>query len=606
MNPEVFEENDHHLIKIHLLNKNPAPNSANLQEKSLIKSLLSKPMHPFLKKDFYIYNFEKIEWAYREMINMGFPKAEILEILNSDEMKQQENNSKELIFNYVLLTILENQEKSKDSRSYSKENISLLIKLEGEERKGGSEIYEKNIKNQIKKVEEEKKELFNDEEKKQEICGICICPVERFEIIPKCKHRFCQECFLQYLQTTIENNSQKLSELPCPENNCKSTLKHSFIELKLKDDPNLLTKFQKFVKQAKFSKDLSYRQCIKPNCEFFVKKPFFGNKLHCECGQLMCFKCKKEWHEGLDCNQVYDREQNEQAFLKYQKDMGLRKCPKCNIVMDKYTGCNHITCTKCKHEFCWLCFRDWDKKTGYCPKGCEKFPHNNNDIPNIPILQIPEEENNWTFAGVNEFFTRTPDDLGSNLVLNFILFYKHRENFGISYYLLWLTYFVCQIIGFAITISIFTASLIIYMFLYLIWLIYFEERRNHFHQIMVQTEKFINILYFVIFSIYRLIIIILDNFLLSFMDLIVFWFKYIQWCRIQKNSIFLLAQMNYRSFKTFCILLDQDLQIYTRYNHAHIGDGGLFCDNGFITWFFRIISLMTILAIAFSINDNAG
>ena len=22
------------------------------------------------------------------------------------------------------------------------------------------------------------------------------------------------------------------------------------------------------------------------------------------------------------------------------------------------TGCNHFTCT-CKHEFCWLCRRDW-------------------------------------------------------------------------------------------------------------------------------------------------------------------------------------------------------------------------------------------------------
>ncbi|KAB1264594.1 E3 ubiquitin-protein ligase ARIH2 [Camelus dromedarius] len=29
-------------------------------------------------------------------------------------------------------------------------------------------------------------------------------------------------------------------------------------------------------------------------------------------------------------------------------------CPKCNICIEKNGGCNHMQCSKCKHDFCWM------------------------------------------------------------------------------------------------------------------------------------------------------------------------------------------------------------------------------------------------------------
>jgi len=38
-----------------------------------------------------------------------------------------------------------------------------------------------------------------------------------------------------------------------------------------------------------------------------------------------------------------------------------RPCPRCFVAIEKTGGCHHITCTnaRCRHEFCWLCLRDW-------------------------------------------------------------------------------------------------------------------------------------------------------------------------------------------------------------------------------------------------------
>lgn len=38
-----------------------------------------------------------------------------------------------------------------------------------------------------------------------------------------------------------------------------------------------------------------------------------------------------------------------------------RPCPRCFVAIEKEGGCQHMTCSnpRCRHEFCWLCLRDW-------------------------------------------------------------------------------------------------------------------------------------------------------------------------------------------------------------------------------------------------------
>ncbi|KAJ7646485.1 hypothetical protein FB45DRAFT_176976 [Roridomyces roridus] len=38
-----------------------------------------------------------------------------------------------------------------------------------------------------------------------------------------------------------------------------------------------------------------------------------------------------------------------------------KECSKCMSTIEKNGGCNHMTCKKCKHEFCWVCMGPWSE-----------------------------------------------------------------------------------------------------------------------------------------------------------------------------------------------------------------------------------------------------
>lgn len=39
--------------------------------------------------------------------------------------------------------------------------------------------------------------------------------------------------------------------------------------------------------------------------------------------------------------------------------MAVRSCPFCRVAIQKDGGCNHMTCTQCHGEFCWVCLQAW-------------------------------------------------------------------------------------------------------------------------------------------------------------------------------------------------------------------------------------------------------
>lgn len=120
------------------------------------------------------------------------------------------------------------------------------------------------------------------------------------------------------------------------------------------------------------------RWCTAPRCDRIIR--VFGagvSTVNCACGYQFCFQCNEESHAPCSCTNLQEwldkcRNESETAHWIIANT---KVCPKCRVRIEKNQGCNHMTCSSCKHEFCWVCDGSWAEHgnhTGGFYK-CNKF-----------------------------------------------------------------------------------------------------------------------------------------------------------------------------------------------------------------------------------------
>ena len=70
-----------------------------------------------------------------------------------------------------------------------------------------------------------------------------------------------------------------------------------------------------------------------------------------ECGLITCFKCGKPWHEGKAC----EKDEGLSLDPTLARYLLVAECIKCKVPITKNGACNHMTCSRCGAEFCWIC-----------------------------------------------------------------------------------------------------------------------------------------------------------------------------------------------------------------------------------------------------------
>lgn len=206
-----------------------------------------------------------------------------------------------------------------------------------------------NEDNDIKNIDNN---IFIETETPQDItCSVCFDPLSKNEISSNalpCNHICCSSCWVNYLQTLILE--AKVEDIKCIEHSCNKILPEYFIMKHINKDKKLVAKYEKFKNRANILKDPNKKLCPNPDCESYLEKSN-SSYVKCKNGHEFCYECLRPPHGNISC----ENNMLEKDFLIWKKDKVVKKCPKCKIFTEKNEGCNHMTCTSCKYQWCWLC-----------------------------------------------------------------------------------------------------------------------------------------------------------------------------------------------------------------------------------------------------------
>jgi len=203
-------------------------------------------------------------------------------------------------------------------------------------------------------------------------CPICFNNfTDRTPESLKCGHCFCLDCWKKRLESVIATGPLSVTS-ECPSEKCKVKVPPSFFK-------NCLValsfnKFQKYLLESFVNNTKKLRWCPGLNCNYIVE--VLGSPkidVNCKCKFIFCFNCGNESHIPATCemfakwNDRIKSEGEDNAWIAHNT----KACPKCKVLTQKDTGCNHMTCTQCTQEYCWVCLEEWE--THIKDYGCNKI-----------------------------------------------------------------------------------------------------------------------------------------------------------------------------------------------------------------------------------------
>ena len=183
-------------------------------------------------------------------------------------------------------------------------------------------------------------------------CGVCMDEISYADLskikIP-CKHNFCIDCWFEYLKEKINNaNVYKLS---CMDHKCGYILEEKFIKSIIGSDKVLSEKYEKFLTRKKLmDTNKKIKFCPIPDCDGYAEKKKRNKYVKCNFGHEFCFECLQKPHGKKKCAKVID-----EGFEEWKSHTLVKRCPYCKFWTEKNEGCNHMTCSQCNFQWCWIC-----------------------------------------------------------------------------------------------------------------------------------------------------------------------------------------------------------------------------------------------------------
>ncbi|CAH2059884.1 unnamed protein product [Thlaspi arvense] len=210
-------------------------------------------------------------------------------------------------------------------------------------------------------------------------CGICFESYLQKEIATvSCGHPYCKSCWTGYVASKI-NDGPGCLLVKCPEPSCSAVVGQDMVHKVISKEEDREKYHSYFCRSYVEASGKKIKWCPSPGCEYAID---FGSgseggenyDVSCLCSYEFCWNCSEDAHRPVDCDTVSkwilknsDESENTNWILANTKP-----CPSCNRQIEKNQGCNHMSCSICRAQFCWLCLREY-KDGHYFHQSCHQY-----------------------------------------------------------------------------------------------------------------------------------------------------------------------------------------------------------------------------------------
>ncbi|KAJ3809877.1 hypothetical protein F5876DRAFT_42974 [Lentinula aff. lateritia] len=229
-----------------------------------------------------------------------------------------------------------------------------------------------------------RKDAKSSEELESFVCPICFDDSPELKPVAlDCGHSACSGCWNAYTISKIRDEGEHC--IRCMTEGCAIVAPDDFVHnilvsgaapLGSDTNENLVawTRFQELLVRSFVSSNSKLKFCPYPGCTNTVSCPSAASKSVLttmvpivSCGakeHVFCFGCPIESdHRPVVCGvaRLWLKKCEDDSETANWIKSNTKECSKCQSTIEKNGGCNHMTCKKCKYEFCWVCMGPWSE-----------------------------------------------------------------------------------------------------------------------------------------------------------------------------------------------------------------------------------------------------
>mmetsp|Transcript_117200 Transcript_117200/g.185461 ORF Transcript_117200/g.185461 Transcript_117200/m.185461 type:complete len:429 (+) Transcript_117200:47-1333(+) len=194
-------------------------------------------------------------------------------------------------------------------------------------------------------------------------CLACFCTIKPNNLESFCgSHACCTDCATRSATLQVQSGSMP----KCFQPDCRKLI-DPLVALRL-----LEPKHQELYLRLALWSNPCIEACPKCDVMLYSDAADEGPEVQCPaCLHSFCASCRESAHAEIDCEtaaqQRRKRPSNSRAYFTHGDDSDLlheekdwKVCPRCRFAVEKLDAdsCDHVTCARCHHEFCWSCLAD--------------------------------------------------------------------------------------------------------------------------------------------------------------------------------------------------------------------------------------------------------